>query len=183
MTPGFKEWAVVTKALGAGQFALILRKGGIHEGKGGFSVEHNRFWLFPTGFHQHADKVRELMVEADGGAEPEVRVPLEVVAEAVDIYKVCDLSQLEALAPYHPWRPEVAAERFAFGKWQGVFAIVVRAWRLDAPQWVAQEPSFGGCKSWVELPVAFPAADGLIPAMEESRFENIRSAVRSRLVG
>ena len=49
----FKEWAVVCAALATGQQSLILRKGGIHEGRDGFRVEHREFWLFPTVFPIH----------------------------------------------------------------------------------------------------------------------------------
>src|SRR5258705_3213217 len=43
----FKEWAIVVDALGRGEQIVILRKGGIREGRGGFHVEHPQFWLFP----------------------------------------------------------------------------------------------------------------------------------------
>lgn len=33
----FKEWDIVCKALEEGRQSLILRKGGIHEGREGFS--------------------------------------------------------------------------------------------------------------------------------------------------
>jgi hypothetical protein len=33
---GFKEWALVCEALGRGEQTIILRKGGIAEGRGGF---------------------------------------------------------------------------------------------------------------------------------------------------
>ena len=48
----FKEWAVVVEALGAGEQILILRKGGIHEQRGQFTVAHGEFWLFPTQYHE-----------------------------------------------------------------------------------------------------------------------------------
>jgi hypothetical protein len=48
----FKEWAAVCTALAAGKQSLIVRKGGIHEGRDGFRVEHGEFWLYPTQFHQ-----------------------------------------------------------------------------------------------------------------------------------
>ena len=35
-------------ALGRGEQIIILRKGGIHEGRGGFQVDQPEFWLFPT---------------------------------------------------------------------------------------------------------------------------------------
>src|SRR5438445_10939324 len=55
---GFKEWAVVCEALGRGRQSIILRKGGIAEGRDGFSFKHKDFYLFPTWFHEQPQKVR-----------------------------------------------------------------------------------------------------------------------------
>ena len=41
-----REWAVIVEALGQGEQILILRKGGIAEGRGGFQAEHERFSYF-----------------------------------------------------------------------------------------------------------------------------------------
>ncbi len=59
----FKEWAAVCLALAAGRQSIILRKGGIHEGREGFHVHHRAFWLFPTQFHQDA---AQLTADATG---------------------------------------------------------------------------------------------------------------------
>ena len=53
----FKEWAVVVDALGRGEQIILLRKGGLREGKGGFQVEQTEFLLFPTLFHQQRELV------------------------------------------------------------------------------------------------------------------------------
>mgnify|MGYP003343766761 CR=1 FL=1 len=53
----FKEWAVICAELAAGRQSVILRKGGISEGAGGFRVEHPAFLLFPTLYHQQREKV------------------------------------------------------------------------------------------------------------------------------
>src|SRR6185369_15853153 len=57
MRTAFKEWAIVVDALGRGDQILILRKGGISEGRNGFRVDHPEFLLFPTLFHQQREKV------------------------------------------------------------------------------------------------------------------------------
>ncbi len=57
MRAAFKEWAVIVDALGRGAQSIILRKGGISEGRGGFKMEHPRFLLFPTLFHQQRESV------------------------------------------------------------------------------------------------------------------------------
>jgi hypothetical protein len=53
---GFKEWALVCEALGTGRQSIILRKGGIAEGRDGFSFQHREFFLFPTFFHEQLER-------------------------------------------------------------------------------------------------------------------------------
>jgi hypothetical protein len=64
---GFKEWSLVCDALGAGAQSVILRKGGIHEGRGGFWWKHDRFFLFPTHFHEQR---AAFTWGAEGGESP-----------------------------------------------------------------------------------------------------------------
>lgn len=48
---GFKEWAVVCEALGRGQQCIVVRKGGIAEGREGFAFGIRNFFfsrLFST---------------------------------------------------------------------------------------------------------------------------------------
>jgi hypothetical protein len=45
---GFKEWSLVCNALGQGTQSVILRKGGIAEGREGFSFRRREFFLFPS---------------------------------------------------------------------------------------------------------------------------------------
>jgi hypothetical protein len=60
---GFKEWSLVCGALGSGEQSIILRKGGIAEGRSGFSFQHREFFLFPTFFHEQIGKVRSAAVK------------------------------------------------------------------------------------------------------------------------
>src|SRR5687768_2857709 len=55
----FKDWAAVCRAVAAGRQTVLFRKGGIHERRGRFAVEHDEFWLFPTRFHQAEDELSE----------------------------------------------------------------------------------------------------------------------------
>ena len=55
---GFKEWAIVCQALGEGRQSVMLRKGGIAEGRDGFAFRHREFFLFPTFFHEQVGKSR-----------------------------------------------------------------------------------------------------------------------------
>ena len=59
MRTAFKEWAIIIDALGRGEQIIILRKGGIHEGRNGFQMSQSKFWLFSTLFHQQNESVIE----------------------------------------------------------------------------------------------------------------------------
>ena len=59
MPIAFKEWAVTVRALAEGEQLVTLRKGGIREPDKHFSLDHDRFFLYPTFDHQRSDLVRE----------------------------------------------------------------------------------------------------------------------------
>ena len=161
MQIAFKEWAVVVEALGSGGQIVILRKGGVAEGQGGFQVEQERFWFFPTRFHQQAEGV---VAEARAGfkdyewpANDLLRI--EFCAEVIEARRLDSLAQAQRLAGQHIWREEIITERFDWGRDVGIYAMAVRARRLGKPVEMPMLESYGGCKSWVELEAALEFAD------------------------
>jgi len=163
MRIAFKEWSVVVDALGRGEQILILRKGGISEGRGGFRMEHDRFFLFPTGFHQQRESVlptaqqRFDSTAASGPDEGIVRISFcaEVAAsECLD-----DLGAAERLRGQHIWRDEVIAQRFDWGRSKSIFAVALRVLRLPLVVELPMQSSYGGCKSWVELATDLDVTD------------------------
>ena len=74
------------------------------------------------------------------------------------------------LAPFHVYREEVVRERFGYADRHhapGAISLALcRVYRLT-PHWVLlDEPSFGGCKSWIDLP-APPAGLALTPVLSD----------------
>src|SRR6478672_9040855 len=116
MRVAFKEWAVVVGALASGQQILILRKGGISEGRRGFQVEHAEFLLYPTRVHQERESVvpssqdRFDRTVAAAGPEDPSQVRFEYFAHVVSWRKVETLEQVERLKGQHIWRDEIIAE-------------------------------------------------------------------------
>ena len=51
----FKEWAVSCQAMQSGKQILLIRKGGIREEGGAFTIADDTFFLMPTYEHQNAD--------------------------------------------------------------------------------------------------------------------------------
>src|SRR5580698_755612 len=120
MRAAFKEWAIVVDALGRGEQIIILRKGGISEGRGGFQMEHERFLLFPTLFHQQRESVipaaqeRFDMISKNFPLAGKVR--FELFAEVVQAKQLHSLTDAHALHGQHIWRDEVIGDRFDWGK-------------------------------------------------------------------
>ncbi len=164
----FKEWAIVCEALGRGAQNIILRKGGIAEGRGGFSFCHRQFFLFPTFFHEQIEKTRLSGVTIPGRREGEIE--LRFMAK-LEIAKWITSSEIaESLEPLHILKPEVVHERFRYDGDNGLHVAFVRIFRVQ-PVWIlGAAKSFGGCRSWVDLP-APPAASDFQPVLSESAHE------------
>lgn len=152
----FKEWQLVAEALATGEQTVILRKGGISEGKLGFQWLHEKFFLFPSLFHEQAQQVKP---QADGtlrevpeaGTEGE-GIVFSVYVEAIKTGRLTDWDEVLRLDPYHIWKEEIVRERFEWGDEFGLSYAVVKAWHLTDPWILADRTSFGGCRSWFGLP-------------------------------
>ncbi|MEJ6719300.1 MAG: DUF1802 family protein [Akkermansiaceae bacterium] len=151
----FKEWDVVCQALEEGGQALILRKGGIHEGREGFSFAHEEFVLFPTRFHAQGDYVKV----PDVVAKPEWEVgEVVVITSKVKVTKALTLTNWEdvaALNGQHIWTEETIRDRFF---WEGkgmasgsIHVAYVEVEKLEEPIKFPYSKKYGGCRSWVEL--------------------------------
>jgi hypothetical protein len=150
----FKEWAVICAALAAGRKSLILRKGGIHEGRTGFQVNHEEFWLFPTNIHQAADDLAEEYLDIwqnlrRNPAEDDA-IPIRHYAIVERTLEVTEESALPKLKGLHGWSDRVIQERFRY-KQPGLFALLVRVYKLPTELRLANSPHFAGCRSWVDL--------------------------------
>jgi hypothetical protein len=151
----FKEWAVVVDALGRGDQIIILRKGGLREGRGGFQIEQPAFLLFPTAHHQQREAVlpeaQARFDEIEKRGLPADAVRLEFIAEVVAWRKLASRDAIDRLTGQHIWRNEVIARRFEWGEEQGVLALAVRVSRLPQAAELPIRPEYGGCRSWVTL--------------------------------
>ncbi len=180
---GFKDWSLVCSALGGGRQSVILRKGGIAEGRAGFRFKHHSFFLFPTQYHQQAERVRpEILPELT----PEPPAPAGTVIIryffTVDwALWIDDRAALQRLEPFHVWREEVVRERFEYDDQRGLQCAFGRVYRLD-PAWsFPDRPSFGGCRSWITLP-DFPADTTVLqPVLGDERHASLASEVRAAL--
>jgi hypothetical protein len=153
MQIAFKEWAVIVDAIGNGRQIVILRKGGISEGRSGFQVDHPEFLLFPTAFHQQRDSVLPAAQSRFDLLEPipPETLRLEYFCRVIAWRRLDSLEAANRLEGQHVWKPEVIAERFDWGRQKSIFALAVRAFRLPIRIDLPMLSGYGGCKSWIEI--------------------------------
>jgi hypothetical protein len=169
----FKEWAVVVDALLRGEQIVILRKGGLREGRAGFQIEHPEFLLFPTLFHQQRESVIPAAQARFDEMAPHWAPPdtlrVEGFARVVDWCRLESLEAAEQLQGQHIWRDDVIEERFDWGDDKHIYALAVRVFRLDEIVELPMRPAYGGCKSWIELEEEVPLT-GAQPVLADAVF-------------
>jgi hypothetical protein len=166
---GFKEWALVCEALGRGEQSILVRKGGIAEGRAGFGFRHSEFFLFPTFFHEQVEKVRGDEVEIPERSDGQIEI--RYLARLISAAHITDWEKASALAPLHILRESVVRERFDY-KQSGLHVALVRVFRL-APSWIFPDtPAYAGCRSWVKLPEC-PPQTRWEPVLTEQAHETV----------
>lgn len=178
-----KEWAIICRALETGRQTILLRKGGIAEGPGGFYPEHGFFWLYPTQFHQGAEQLvpafAPLLNEIDEMRTAAGQVVIRTWAVVEQIEYLTGIDQVLALSGLHGWTDEVVRQRFDY-KRPGLFLFVLRVFRAAESVAVTESVAMAGCKSWVELPAPL-SFDNLPPVLADAAHERAVAEIRRRL--
>jgi len=156
--PALKEWALVCERLLEGTQSILLRKGGIDEK--GFWVEADEFFLFPTYFHQMAEKVRPEFADECaallGAPPPEGVLRMSGVARVVDHIEVTRPDQMEALRDLHPYNEEQVALRLEFRPRKPLVILAVEMRPALSAIETPMREEFAGCVSWVDVGVDRP---------------------------
>jgi hypothetical protein len=175
----FKEWAVVVDALGRGEQALILRKGGIREERGEFHVDHHEFWLFPTQYHEVERSIipsKRPALRDIAASAPQDAVDIEYYVVADPVIRITDLELVRRLQGRHVWSERILQERFEFGREAGLHALLTRVYRRPSAERFAVRESYGGCKSWVELERAL-STESLTPVLSDDEYRVQREEI------
>lgn len=176
-----KEWQAAVTALLQGETILLLRKGGIREAKGQFSLAARQMLLLPTVEHQKAallkDAFRPLMtgevaqddqVRFDGWATITHALPLSAEAEVA------------ALLPYLVWNEQFVAERLNWQPDRPLYGLLLRAYRFQQPLMLPRHRGYSGCRSWVEIGQEV-GVEHSTPALAEAEYQQQAEAILARL--
>ena len=150
-----KEWSNVIAALGRGEQIVLVRKGGIADAS--FGLEADRFYLYPTYFHQ-------------GESESRPEVTITHWCEVVRTWVARDEDALGRLAPLVVLPHETLAARYRFRPDQALFVIAVRTFALAAPAVVRFDETYAGCRSWISVSEQIDV-EGSRPVLDEAELE------------
>jgi hypothetical protein len=157
-----KEWSSVIDALGRGDQVVLIRKGGIADPK--FGVEAERFYLYPTFFHQQQSEPGE--------------VTITHWCEFVRSWRVNDLETLYRLAPLVVMSRETLETRYRFRPDQALHVIGVRTLALPHARTIRVKPEYLGCRSWVSVDDEIDV-EGSLPALTETELQTRLSRVQA----
>ena len=179
MSIAFKEWAIICETLGSGTQSIILRKGGIHEGREGFSFQHPEFFLFPTLFHEQIARTSLPASTPIPAGEPG-GIQIACFARVDWTATITALETALALRPFHVWNDDVVRERFHYDQAPGLHLAFLRVFRCE-PGWSFPDaPKYGGCRSWVTIP---DPPDGMhfIPLIPDEEHHRRSAALKAAI--
>jgi hypothetical protein len=155
-----KEWEVVCDALASGEQSILLRKGGIQEGPGGFSLSHDRFALLPTRLHQNFEMLKPAYRDRvrPGESEP-ASFRLTHAAEIESVEVVPDRAMLDALDDQHIWAEPYLEMRWNYRPERPLYLARLRVTPLARAFDLPNTFEVAGCRSWVPLPEPLTIAE------------------------
>ncbi len=149
-----KEWSVAVDTLTQGETILLLRKGGIREAGGRFTVAHDHVLLYPTYEHQQPHLLKpqyaNQVESVPSGWHPK-QIPIQAWAQVTQVSAVTDVGAIAALTPFHIWTDQLATERFNWKPKQPLYLLMLRVYRLPNVVQIPYHKSYGGCRSWIDL--------------------------------
>lgn len=171
-----KEWAVAVRALREGRQIILLRKGGIIEAEGEFTVDSRNVLLFPTYEHQEEQPralqpcysawVQEEQERRPGGE----MVRINAAARISDIMVVTDFDALMRIGSQHIYSDEFVRGRIEYEPSRPLYCLFLRAYNLADPVTIPMDMDYYGCKSWIELTDSI-STSGSEPAMGDEAYE------------
>jgi hypothetical protein len=175
-----KEWQVAVTALLQGETILLLRKGGIREAKGQFSLAARQVLLLPTLEHQKTALLKEpfqpLAVE---GATPRTgtgQICFTGWATITHALPLTAAAEATALLPHLVWNEQFVEERLGWQPDRPLYGLLLRAYRLESPLVLPRHGGYSGCRSWVEIGESV-AVENSTPALAAADYINQAKAI------
>lgn len=181
ITSALKEWATAVDALTQGKTIILLRKGGIREENGRFTVACDRVWLYPTYEHQKPELLKpeyaQKVTPVTSGWHPE-KINISSWAEITDILTVSEAAKITALSPYHIWNEKFVSDRLKWKPHQPLYILLLRTYQLNNVIEIPYTSEYGGCKSWINLQLPINPTESLPILSDENYQQQISNIIR-----
>lgn len=183
-----KEWNIGIQALEQGKSIMLLRKGGIREQGGKFKVAHQQVLLYPTFEHQDPSLLKSEYANevqtVPSGWHPET-VKISSFAEITDILSWQSEQGEKLINPFLPfliWNEAFIRDRLQFKPNQPLYILLLRTYKLSQVYEIPYHPSYGGCRSWIDLQETIPL-ENLVPVLSDEDYQQQVLKVREILNG
>ena len=157
--------------------SYLLRKGGIREVGGKFSVKYRQILLYPTYEHQNPDLLKPEFAKnievVASGWHPKT-VAISSWAEITHIFVLDEVNKIKALLPFLVWNERFIEERLRWKPKQPIYALCLRVSRLSTTSSIAFSENYGGCKSWIEIQEPLPLQSSTLVLTDEKYEEQVR---------
>ena len=178
-----KEWSIAVDALEQGDTILLLRKGGIREEGGRFSVPYAHVLLYPTFEHQNPDLLKpqysDRVQVVESGWHPET-IKISSFANITDIIQVTDPETVKAMLPFHIWNERFIEERLKWKPRSSLYLLLLRVFKLAEVHSISYQDSYGGCRSWIELASEI-TLEKAVPVLSEETYRDRCHQIQQRL--
>ena len=176
-----KEWATVVSALESGDQTVILRKGGILETDSGFTVENEKFFLFPTFEHQEIKHVKpEYHKHLKNALNSKPRNDTNTITSFAHVLYEKDITseeKINSLSPFHVWSDSYIKERMDWLPEKSMKAIFLKTFKVSKFE-IPIKSEYHGCKSWIEINDDFHDGNSVLTDEEiESKLNEFKEIV------
>lgn len=183
VTWALKEWDAAVTALLQGQTILLLRKGGIREQQGQFSVVTRQGLLLPTFEHQKPGLIKpefqDLVRSVPAEDKPE-SVSFSGWAEITHGFTLPSTEAALDLVPDLIWTSQFVQERLQWQSERPLYGLLLRAYRFNEAVTLPWHNGYRGCRSWVELGQSVGTEDST-PALAEADYQHRVSRILADL--
>ena len=169
-----KEWNATCRALAEGRQIILLRKGGLLDEDGVFTLEQSAFWMLPTAFHQepHLLKKEHLDLLDESTFTPHLPgddLNLRMFATVAKVWKL-DEDADEALANLdHIWTNSYLDGRWTYKPEHPLLCVALRVYQDLQSHHILTSPKYFGCRSWIDLPEELALSQSQ-PVLDDTKF-------------
>lgn len=174
-----KEWDVQTQALELGRLAVLMRKGGIIEQRGEFSVQHEKFWLYKTFLHQNKAELRPEFLDLLRENPNAGKIELSSFAVVEQTWKLEDLTVIRGLEMHNALTADALERKYHYRNKPFVHALLLRVYTCQ-PVLIEETPEYAGCVSWVQLEHNIEAQN-IRPAISDQDFLKFKTQFEASL--